>query len=371
MGEKLFPTAPIGSYPRPLWFNLGIGRRDFKAAMAESAFREQYLDALAVIINDQERAGMDIVSDGDIRTDAQAGGRGWFFYLIDRLSGYSQTADDSNTLWKKRWGEGSIFAEIIEAYQPPIFTGKVGLKIPLRYADMWKLAQERATRPVKFDGIASVNIASMCWDRYYKKKADMTADVSKILNREYRDLVTAGCKKIQIDEPHVHFTAADPKATKDQIQAEKDYFNDDVRGVDAEIWAHSCWGNPNQQHGEDMETISYEKAIPHMLDLKADVLTFEMSSTGGRDLKFFKDYPTKKKKIGIGVIDHVSCQVETPKQVAKLIREATKYIEPGHLVITSDCGFGREGFGRRIAYYKLRSMVEGARIVREEIEGKK
>ena len=117
-------------------------------------------------------------------------------------------------------------------------------------------------------------------------------------------------------------------------------------------------GEPNQQRAEDMETISYEKAIPHMLDLKADVVTFEMSSTGGRDLKFFKDYPTKK-KIGIGVIDHVSCQVESPKQVAKLIRQAIKYIDPGQLVITSDCGFGREGFGRRIAYYKLRSMVEG------------
>ena len=106
-----------------------------------------------------------------------------------------------------------------------------------------------------------------------------------------------------------------------------------------------------------------------MLDLKADVLTFEMSSTGGRDLKFFKDYPTKK-KIAIGVIDHVSCQVESPKQVARLIREATRYIDPGRLMITSDCGFGREGFGRRIAYYKLRSMVEGARVVREEIDGK-
>ena len=166
----------------------GTSRRRWQSLRS----REQYLDALAVIINDQERAGMDIVSDGDIRTDAQAGGRGWFFYLIDRLSGYTETADDSNTLWKKSHGEGSIFAEIIEAYQPPIFTGKVGLKIPLRYADIWKLAQERATRPVKFDGIASVNIASMCWDRHYKDKADMTADVSKkIVNREYRELVAA------------------------------------------------------------------------------------------------------------------------------------------------------------------------------------
>jgi len=359
-------TTITGSIPRPAWFDRNLGERTFRQAMGDSRYREQYQDAVSSHIRDQERAGIDVVTDGDCHFDIDVGGQSWFLYPLRQLEGFSGADYPAQIGYGT--GKGSIIFEAMESRVLPRVTGRIA-RGELQYAEIWKLAQERATRPVKFDGIASMNISSMCWDKHYKKSADMNADISKIVNREYKELVAAGCKKIQIDEPNVHFTAANPNSTKDQIEAEKGFFNSDVSGVNAEIWAHSCWGNPNQQHPEDMETISYEKAIPHMLDLKADVITFEMSSTGGRDLKFFKDYPTKK-KIGIGVIDHVSCQVESPKQVAKLIRQAIKYIDPGQLVITSDCGFGREGFGRRIAYYKLRSMVEGARIVREEIEGK-
>ena len=85
-----------------------------------------------------------------------------------------------------------------------------------------------------------------------------------------------------------------------------------------------------------------------------------------RDLPLFAKYPTDK-KIGIGVVNHCNTVVEPPEHVAQLIRKALEYIPPERLVITTDCGFGREGLSRRIAYYKCVALVEGTNIVRREL----
>src|ERR1700759_1181866 len=78
--NMMLPTAITGSYPRPLWFDASLEGRSFKAALGQSLFREQYLDAVAAIINAQEAAGLDIVTDGDSRFDLAVGGKSWFFY---------------------------------------------------------------------------------------------------------------------------------------------------------------------------------------------------------------------------------------------------------------------------------------------------
>jgi 5-methyltetrahydropteroyltriglutamate--homocysteine methyltransferase len=77
--DLVLPTAITGSYPRPLWFTESLGGRSFKAALGDSLFREQYLDAVACIVNAQEAAGLDIVTDGDSRFDLVVGGKSWFF----------------------------------------------------------------------------------------------------------------------------------------------------------------------------------------------------------------------------------------------------------------------------------------------------
>jgi 5-methyltetrahydropteroyltriglutamate--homocysteine methyltransferase len=142
-------------------------------------------------------------------------------------------------------------------------------------------------------------------------------------------------------------------------------FNRQLVGVNAEIWVHTCWGNPNQQRTHWIVP-SYERALPHLLELDADVITFECASSEGRDLPLFAQYKTDK-KIGIGVVNHCITTVEPPEFVAMLIRKALEYIPPERLVITTDCGFGREGLSRRIAYYKCVSLVEGTNIVRREL----
>ena len=114
------------------------------------------------------------------------------------------------------------------------------------------------------------------------------------------------------------------------------------------------------------EIQSYQPPLELLNQVDADVLTFETCSSGPGDLdaigKVIKD-----KKIVIGVVDHHTLQVERPDQVAALIREALKNIPPERLIVSSDCGMGREGMSRRHATYKMVAMVLGTNIVRKEL----
>ena len=190
-------------------------------------------------------------------------------------------------------------------------------------------------------------------------------DFAKINNGELRELVKSGCKHIQIDEPVLHVLPIGRKVDSDRMELWKDAYNKEVEGLSAEIWAHTCWGNPNQQSAFP-ENPSYLESLPHFLEIKADVLTFEMASSDGKDLHIFKEYPTDK-KIAIGVINHVNNQVETPEKIADLLVKAAKYIDPDKLIATSDCGFGREGMSRRIVFYKLKALVEGAKLASKRL----
>jgi 5-methyltetrahydropteroyltriglutamate--homocysteine methyltransferase len=111
---------------------------------------------------------------------------------------------------------------------------------------------------------------------------------------------------------------------------------------------------------------SYKPALEYLNDVDADVLTFESCSSHRMDLEAIGKQITKK-KIAIGVIDHHSLQVERPDEVADHIRQALKHIPAERLIITSDCGMGREGMSRRHARYKMISLVLGTNIVRKEL----
>jgi 5-methyltetrahydropteroyltriglutamate--homocysteine methyltransferase len=144
-------------------------------------------------------------------------------------------------------------------------------------------------------------------------------------------------------------------------------FNNTVKGLrdKTEVWCHTCWGNPSQQR-MFAEVQSYKPALDILNKVDADVITFESVSSGGQDLEAIGQHITDM-KIAIGVIDHHSLQVERPDAVAEHIRTALKYVPAERLVISSDCGMGREGMSRRHAFYKMGSLVQGTNIVRKEI----
>ncbi|MGA3002750.1 MAG: cobalamin-independent methionine synthase II family protein [Acetobacteraceae bacterium] len=363
--DMVMPTAITGSYPRPLWYDVSLSGRSFKSAMGDSLFREQYLDAVAAVINAQEAAGLDIVTDGDARFDLAVGGKSWFFYPIERLGGVTGHRDLSRG-WMSRHGlrPGKILWEVQEAYQPGVVTQQL-TRGPLEYTALWKTAQRLSDKPVKFGGICAPALASMLWNEHYADDKAMILDLCDIMNAEFRELADAGCPLIQVEEPPHHGRSVNPETTDADLRFMTEAFNRQLVGVNAEIWVHTCWGNPNQQRVY-WEVPSYERALPHLLQLDCDVITFEAASSEGRDLALFGKYKTDK-KIGIGVINHCNTNVEPPEFVASLIRKALEYIPPERLVITTDCGFGREGLSRRIAFYKCVSLVEGTNIVRREL----
>ena len=151
--DKILPTTMTGSYPRPQWFTEGLRGRAFKDALGDSVFREQYLDAVACLIGDQERAGLDIVTDGDSRFELTVGGKSWFSYPIERLRGLTGHQDRSTAGGWATLRPGHILYEVMEAYQPAIVGEKLGAG-PLDYASLWKVAQRFTDRPVKFGAIS-------------------------------------------------------------------------------------------------------------------------------------------------------------------------------------------------------------------------
>src|SRR5437016_6418975 len=172
---------------------------------------------------------------------------------------------------------GKILWEVQEAYQP----GVVGEKLtrgPLEYAAIWQVAQRMTDRPVKFGAICAPSMAGMLWNAFYKDDKEMMLDLCDIMNAELRDMADAGCPLIQVEEPPHHMRAQQKECTDADLEFLTAAFNRQLKGVNAEIWVHTCWGNPNQQRVH-YNVPSYERALPHLLQLNGDVLTIECASS--------------------------------------------------------------------------------------------
>jgi 5-methyltetrahydropteroyltriglutamate--homocysteine methyltransferase len=362
--DLTLPTTVTGSWPRPSWFTEVLRGRPFKEALGDSRFREQYLDAVSCIVKEQEQAGLDIVTDGDSRFDLTVGGKSWFFYPIERLFGITGHVDRTAGAGWAAIRPGHILYEVMEAYQPAIAGERLG-RGPLQYAALFKVAQRFSTRPVKFGSISAQTMTKMIVNQHYASERELILDAADIINAELRDVAAAGCRVIQIEEPRHHIAAADG-ISDDELQFLTDALNREIRGIQTEVWLHTCWGNPSQQPMH-WERPSYERALPYLFQTTADVLTLECASTGGRDLPLLGKYRTDK-KIAIGVVNHSTAAVEPPELVAGLIRRALEYVPPERLIVSSDCGFGREGLSRRIAFYKAVAINLGANIVRRELK---
>jgi 5-methyltetrahydropteroyltriglutamate--homocysteine methyltransferase len=366
--DLMLPTTITGSLPRPSWYTENLGPRSFLDAMVNNQFREQYVDTVSVYLHEQEIAGLDIVTDGDAHFDSDVGGQSWTNYPPRHMGGFDSNpqptpAGKGGLLFPP----GHILHDYLEARVMPGISGPV-TRGDLQYAAMWKTAQRMTKKPVKFGTIGPELVAFAVQDRHYKSIKDRILAVTDALHDELHELADAGCQVIQFEEPQIHLLAV-RKIVDDVINPafSLEVFNRTVKGLRAktEVWCHTCWGNPSQQRMfKDVQ--SYKNALETLNKVDADVITFESVSSGGADLEAFGKIITDK-KIAIGVIDHHSLQVERPEEIAEHIRRALKYIPAERLVISSDCGMGREGMSRRHAYYKIVSLVLGTNIVRKEL----
>jgi 5-methyltetrahydropteroyltriglutamate--homocysteine methyltransferase len=172
---------------------------------------------------------------------------------------------------------------------------------------------------------------------------------------------------VQIEEPAIHQIVADPNQ---KIKPEQwvEAFNIEVKGLrdKCEVWCHTCWGSPAAQRVASKEQ-SYKGALPYFDRLDVDIITVEGAYNRGMDLEHFGKLIGKDKKIALGVVSHRTLQVEQPAEIAELIRRALKHIAPERLILTSDCGFGRQSMSRMHAFYKMVALTRGANIVRKEL----
>jgi 5-methyltetrahydropteroyltriglutamate--homocysteine methyltransferase len=363
----LLPTTITGSLPRPRWYTESLGPRGFLEAMASADFREQYMDAVSTYLRDQEIAGLDICTDGDCRFDNDVGGQSWAGYVTHHLSGYD-LANPHSPSRRAAFPAGSILADNAQTRVLPRIVGPIG-RGELQYANLWKAAQRQTSRPVKFGTAAAEVVAMAAEDQHYKSLNDRMFAIAAALHAELAELAELGCAAVQIEEPQIHMLAA--RAPKDRafsIETAIELFNQTVKGLrgKTEIWAHTCWGNPSQQRMY-AAVQSYAPGLAMLNRLDCDIITFESVSSGGIDLEAIGREIASDRKIGIGVIDHHILQVERPEEVAAHIRMALKHIPVERLVISTDCGMGREGMSRRHAFFKMVALVQGTNIVRREL----
>src|SRR5579862_2304808 len=369
--DLMLPTSVTGSWPRPSWYDANLRGRPLSEWMADAAYREKFLDAIAVVISEQEWAGLDILTNGDYHLDADFGGRSWFYYPVERLAGLSATALEM-TDPRYSGPPGTYLQEIMSAWRYPTVEGHLGLRpdLPLEYAKVWRVAQGRSDRPVKFGTVSAQTIVSVLANKGAYKEADLISDLSSAMNAELRALAAAGCQAIQIEDPLPHIVlSVNPDADRGWIDFLIDSFNEEVKGLDGvEVWIHTCWGNPGAQRVQDRR--SYAESVEIYLERMAgDVWTVEApdGDIPGLVALFAPHAGSLRKKIALGVVSHRTVQVESVAEVAAAVRAGVEAIGPEMLAVTTDCGFGRQGVNRAVAAHKASALVQGTNVVRREL----
>jgi 5-methyltetrahydropteroyltriglutamate--homocysteine methyltransferase len=345
--------------------------RPIDTCMMDVRFREKFLDALAVVLSDQERAGLDILTHGDLHCDDDMAGRSWHHYPLQRWSGLSGDflqSEKTRASWL-RYPPGTMLNEIYTGWRWPRVVDKIKHQ-PLDYAKIWRLAQGKTSLPVRF-GTCCSQVMGLFLDIHTKKYKDnhqVVWDMAVAMNKELLALRDAGCKCIQIEEPTLHFWSNTYGRKHEKVKFMLEAYNREVQGLeDIELWIHTCWGNPNMQRVIDND--SYRESFQLYLEqCRGDVWTIETKDRNFREIELFAPLKGKlKKKICIGVVSHRRLQVEQPEEIAASIRETLKHIAPEQLILSSDCGFGRQGCNRDIAFFKSAAIAQGTNIVRREL----
>ena len=179
-------------------------------------------------------------------------------------------------------------------------------------------------------------------------------DIARVMNPELKELVKAGARFIQIDEPYY-------SGFPDDLTWGVKVVNTLVEGVEASLGVHICYGN---RYGKPSWEGSYRYLFPRILEVKVQQLTLEFGRRGGEDLDLFREF-SPPFQLGVGVIDVKTQAVETPGMVAERIRKALEVLPAERIFVLPDCGCFH--LPRDIAFAKLSAMVEGTRMVRKEL----
>jgi len=325
------PTTVIGSYSMPEW--LERAKNEYLSRRLSKRDLDEMHDAVRkAAIKDQEAAGIDIVSDGEAQRDNMID------YFTERMPGVQVD------LGSKRFYY-DFYDSVVRA---KLATGTLGLSEEAKFLARFSDHQSK----ISISGPHT--LVKRIQNKHYPSEEAFALDLGRVLNLELKELVRAGAKYLQIDEPYYSGFPEDlPWALK--------AINAMVDGVAAHVTLHICYGN---RYGKPSFEGSYRYLFPAILDAKVQAVSMEFARRGDDDLPLFKEFNVPF-QIGIGVIDVKTNEVESSAFVADRIRRAVEIIPAERLIVTPDCGLVR--LPREIAFSKLSAMAEGARLVRKEL----
>ena len=359
--DTILPTTMVGSYPRPHWFHDQLNGRDIRVAFKSVDHAEAYEDATGAVIRDQEEAGLDILTDGQMSYDDYVGVIGSFcWYMYERIGGFEPAKEPhpSEVGAPVRTKEIELLAD----WGGVINSGPVE-RGPIRLTDLYKIAARHTTKPLKVSvGAGPVNLAWHVHFQHYKDAKEISYALAPIFNAEMKELVAAGATFLQIED----LGAWLPLFTGD----DKDYawiadvMAQCVDGVDAKIAWHFCFGNAWGNALSGIFPTGYATVLPYFYDVPIDQFVLDFANREMVDVDILKSLP-EDKEVAIGVLDIRTTQIESPEQVADRIRKLIAVVPPERVYLTTDCGM--KPLPRLVAKMKLKALVDAAKIVREEI----
>jgi len=341
--NDLLPTTVVGSYPQPGWLidraKLGskVPRvREYDLWRVEKTFLEEAQDDATVIaIRDMERAGIDIVSDGEMRRESYS----------NRFATALEGVDIENP--GKTVNRSGGFSVV------PRIAGPIKRKSAVEIEDLLFL-KKHTTRKTKITLPGPFTMAQQAQDDYYKDEEALAMAFAAAVNEEVKDLRKAGADVIQLDEPWLQ--ARPDRAARYGVKA----INRALQGIPGATVVHLCFGYAAAVSTKP----SGYSFLPQLADTTAGQISIEAAQPR-LDVSILKEL--KNKTVMLGVIDLGTEAIETPQTVAERVRAGLKFVAPEKLVLAPDCGM--KYLSREAAFGKLKSLAEGAAIVRRELRG--
>ncbi|HTL64465.1 MAG TPA: uroporphyrinogen decarboxylase family protein [Pseudolabrys sp.] len=343
MSVKLFPTSLVGSYPQPDWL---IDRARLSKMVPRVRMNDLWLvdpkeleakqdEATLLAIRDQERAGLDIITDGEQRRESYS----------NRFATALEGVDTENP--------GSTLNRSGKPIPVPRDTGKVRRRHPVQLRDA-QFLRANTKKTVKMTVPGPFTMSKQAQNEFYKSDEEMALDYAAAVNEEIKDLFAAGADIVQIDEPWMQ---QHPEKAREYGLRALDRALDGVIGT---VAVHLCFGYAAVVHDKP----TGYSFLPELEGSRAAQVSIEAAQPK-LDLKVLEKLPSKT--IILGVIDLSDLTVETPDVVAERIRKALPYVPAERIVIAPDCGM--KYLPHDVAFGKMQAMVRGADIVRREQAG--
>jgi 5-methyltetrahydropteroyltriglutamate--homocysteine methyltransferase len=343
----LVPSTVVGSYPQPNWL---VDREKLRGRGVPPRVRmrevwripEPYLeeaqdDATIVAIRDMERAGIDIVSDGEMRRESYSN------HFSNALDGVDV---ENPAQGLSRRGRPDILPRIV---------GKIARRQPVNVRDV-QVLRAATEHAIKITVPGPFTMSQQAVDEYYGDDEKAALDYAVALNEEIHDLVAAGADVVQIDEPYMQARLDKARAFAIPV------INRALAGVTATTILHTCFGYGALVGTKDDDAYQAYPFLEELKDSAADQISIEAAQPQ-LDLSVLERMGDKT--IVLGVIDLGSDEVESVEIVADRIRAALQHLPPERLVLAPDCGM--KYLSRAAAFGKLKAMADAARIVRREL----